>query len=130
MTHTRTIRAEAGFTLVELMVVVLIIGILVAVAIPVFYSATATVAERSCQSNLRTLDGAVEQWKAASPINDPAGWLVLADAKTHLEPYVKDWDSATACPNTGSYTTSITVVADAPDLCTFRCPNGHVYGSE
>jgi type IV pilus assembly protein PilA len=123
----RMFKKEEGFTLVELMVVVLIIGILVAVAIPVFNAASATARQRACQANLRTLDGAVEQWKAALATNDPAGWTGLGDAETPLAPYVKDWDGSTVCPAGGSYTTSITVIANAPDLCTFRCPNGHAY---
>lgn len=62
-------RKDEGFTLVELMVVVLIIGILVAIAIPVFNAASATARLRTCQSNQRTIEGAVQQWVAADPAN-------------------------------------------------------------
>jgi len=57
-------RKEEGFTLVELMVVVLIIGILVAIAIPVFNAAQANARNRSCVANQRTIQGAVQSFLA------------------------------------------------------------------
>ena len=60
----RMFKKEEGFTLVELMVVVLIIGILVAIAIPVFNSVQENARNRSCQANQRTIDGAITQWVA------------------------------------------------------------------
>ena len=49
--------AMGGFTLIELMIVILILAILVAIAIPVFLSARANAQKRTCQANLRTIDG-------------------------------------------------------------------------
>ena len=65
-------RKDEGFTLVELMVVVLIIGILVAIAIPVFNAASASARLRTCQSNQRMIEGAIQQYVAASPDNTVA----------------------------------------------------------
>jgi prepilin-type N-terminal cleavage/methylation domain-containing protein len=56
----RMFRKDEGFTLVELMVVVLIIGILVAIAVPVFLNASANAAAKSCQANQRTIIGAIQ----------------------------------------------------------------------
>jgi type IV pilus assembly protein PilA len=105
----RMFKKDEGFTLVELMVVVLIIGILVAVAIPVFNSASASARKRACQANLRTLDGAVEQWASANPSNDKLAVDNTVDAwKAKLDAtdagagltgtYVKDWATSTKCP--------------------------------
>jgi prepilin-type N-terminal cleavage/methylation domain-containing protein len=60
-------RKDEGFTLVELMVVVLIIGILVAIAIPVFNAAQGTAKSRACFSNQRVIEGAVQQYLANAP---------------------------------------------------------------
>src|SRR5437899_10943784 len=46
-------REDAGFTLIELMVVVLVIAILIAIAIPTFLGARKRAQDRAVQSNLR-----------------------------------------------------------------------------
>jgi prepilin-type N-terminal cleavage/methylation domain-containing protein len=51
-----------GFTLVEIMIVVAIIGIIVAIAVPAFLRARENARGRACQENLIKIDGAVEQW--------------------------------------------------------------------
>lgn len=57
-------RNQKGFTLVELMTVVVIIGILVAIAIPIMNNVTKAAAQRAHDSNLRTIDGAVMMYYA------------------------------------------------------------------
>ncbi|PKQ28661.1 MAG: hypothetical protein CVT63_01745 [Candidatus Anoxymicrobium japonicum] len=70
---SKYLHGEKGFTLIELMIVILIIAILVAIAIPVFLAAKKNAQTRTCQANMRTIDGAVNTYCAQYEAYPPAG---------------------------------------------------------
>jgi prepilin-type N-terminal cleavage/methylation domain-containing protein len=90
-------KARHGFTLVEIMIVVLIIGILLAIAIPNFVKARESSRTKSCVANLKQIDSGKEQWAMDNKKN--TGDAVTS---TDLAPaYIKTFPS---CPSGGTYT--------------------------
>ncbi len=62
-------KCKKGFTLTELMVVVAILGILVAVAAPIFVSVQTDAAEKACDANVRTLQSAITQYSTVNEVS-------------------------------------------------------------
>src|SRR5207244_6719969 len=73
-----------GFTLVEIMIVVLIIGILLAIAVPNFIKARETSRTKSCIANLKQIDAATEQWAMDNKASQGAT-VALTDRKSAVK---------------------------------------------
>src|SRR5512139_1924284 len=95
---------KGGFTLVEIMILVAIIGLLAAIAIPNFVRARTTSQMNACINNLRQIDGAKQQW-ALETKQATNATPVFSD----VSPYLK---SAVVCPAggaTATFATSYTI---------------------
>jgi len=74
------IRARRGFTLIELVVVIAILGILAGIAIPRFLDATATARGAKIVADLRTIDSAIVIYNAKTG-SFPADTTALTEDK-------------------------------------------------
>lgn len=111
---------KQGFTLVEIMIVVAIIGLLAAIAIPSFMKARTQSQMNACINNLRMLEAGKEQWALAQ--KKSSGDPVATDDEAAVLAYVKNPSSATNCPSGGT----VTFNAVGTNASCSKVADGHV----
>ena len=115
--HTQT-QCRSGFTIVEVMIVVAIIGMLVVGAMPSLLKARTTAQRNACIANLRQIDNAKERW--AMENKKHSGDSVDAIV---INSYLRS-SEAPACPADGIY--SYNVVGVNPS-CSLGASLGHTF---
>lgn len=111
----RNTTRKSGFTLVEIMIVVAIIGLLAAIAIPNFVRARETAQENACVNNLRQIDGAKDQFALEDGLSTGDA-CTIAD----ITPYLRD---TPLCPVGDSAYTAQTIGTNA--ICTSAAAADH-----
>ena len=109
---------RTGFTIIEIMIIVAIIGIIMAIAGPAYIRAREVSRARACQANLQKVFGAKEIWATENgkTNGDVVEWDQLV-VEGSTEMYLR---RVPTCPGGGTYT--LTAVGE-DDICSYRLPD-------
>jgi type IV pilus assembly protein PilA len=97
-------QSQKGFTLVEIMIVVVIIGLLAAMAIPAFQKVRASSQDKAVLNNARQLSGAADQYYLEYGVNAVASVNLIG-----VDSYVKNLQTAASEVYPTTYTQGVTI---------------------
>lgn len=113
---------KKGFTLVELMIVVVIMAILVAVAVPVFNTVTTNAKNKTCAANARTLSGQINAIVLNEGVTEGSDGAITVLSIAALTNASKIGDLITGSPNENDTIASFLQKNEIP-----TCPFGGNY---
>ena len=116
--------SKQGFTLIEIMIVVAIIGLLAAIAIPNFVHARTTAQQNACINNLRQIDGAKQEWALENKAP-----VTASPTDANIQPYMGRGSNGglPTCPldSSATFDTSYTAgTLSVPPVCNIS-PTNH-----
>ncbi|MDR3708374.1 MAG: prepilin-type N-terminal cleavage/methylation domain-containing protein [Capsulimonadaceae bacterium] len=97
-------QGRGAFTLVEIMIVVMIIGILLAIAIPTFLTARSSSRAKTCVDNLKQIDTAKQQYVMDKKQSSTYAFSGSYSGTTSNELVPNYMQSFPVCPASGTYT--------------------------
>ena len=107
--ETRQTSARQGFTLVEMLVVILVLSVLLAIALPLYLNAVSDAGKKSCRANMQTISNAAEAARVRMGSADFTAILATNRYGIDVDPAdesigaLTDLQAIPVCPNNGVY---------------------------